>query len=140
VNPFREPQLLAFLAEARDRPEAHQVSFLAAADWCEERGEDELAAGLRRLVALGLRPHHHAATCGWRWLSGSRSQRCFLETEAHHRLKGWVYRSLDRFSHYSTFAGAVLAAIKAIRPQPTVTQEPLFPQDPFEEKIVWRSS
>jgi hypothetical protein len=140
VNPFREPQLLAFLAEARDTPEAHQVSLLAAADWCEERGEDALAEGLRRLVGLGLRPHYRAETCGWRWLSGSRSQSYFLETEAHHRLKGWVFRSLDRFSHYSTFAGAVLAAIKATRPQPTVTQGFQFPQDHFEGKTEWRSN
>ena len=112
-NPYREPVLMAILAEARDNPEEQATHLLIGADWCEDRGWRNLAEGLRRLVYFGRRPHFHQKYQSWYWRGfGSMADRATLPPMVLRELKGAIYG--DKTKYFSSYSIAVIAAAMAM--------------------------
>lgn len=124
-------ELLAILESVRESPHRPGPAYFAAADWCEERGLDALARGLRRMAAEGRVPRR-AGDSGWAWDKGGDGTPPYpesvrppdyarlvlwgFEEAAASRLAPWAadwlpgsYATFSGRSAFPTFARAALA-------------------------------
>jgi hypothetical protein len=139
ISVFREPQLLTFLAAARDDAAGQRTHLLVAADWCVDAGDEALAFGLRVLAEAGARPHWNSRYKGWRWLGAGRF------VAPHHLpysllrlLTGEVYRQTNRFVHYSTYAAALATLARLVPDVLAKIREKGWKQEQIQkEKDQW---
>lgn len=118
MNPFRERELMQlFRAVAENDQPA--LSLLAAADYCEERGEERMAFALREIASLPIALRLHSDNRVFCWhqarFAPDLSRGCVCSA-LYSELRGYNYEFPGRFRAYSTAAGALWhLALAALR-------------------------